>query len=67
MLISFHSLFVTLPCHSAVPWKIAGEMEAEAKGAGRLPGALRSRPGVLEDSSFWSWIPTAHASPVLVD
>ena len=67
MLISFHSLSVTLSCHSAVPRKIAGEMEAEAKGAGRLPGTLRSRPGVLEDSSFWSWLPTAHASLVLVD
>ena len=46
---------------------------AETKGAGRLQGAVRGRPGGREgqaggreDSSFWSWLPTAHASQVLV-
>lgn len=37
-LISSHSFFTTHLCHSMVPHFTDGELEAEAKGTGRLGG-----------------------------
>lgn len=52
-LISSLSFFTTHPCHSMVPHFTDGEMEAEAKGTGRLGGECLEQTwggGCLEDA-----------------
>lgn len=51
-LISSHSFFTTHLCHSMVPHFTDGELEAEAKGTGRLGGEWLEQTwgGGLEDA-----------------